>query len=471
MEGKMGDCTNHRAHNFGVKRTAYSQQPKSLSKSPLFASLLLLIAIPSRGISDRPQGQMVINPRPGEELILAIPDVQPLRSDQAAALAPAIKTFNEVLWDDLKFSGFFTIPGRSYYPTQPILKPEDVNYDAWSTLPFKVSFITAGTLELSGGIVRAEMRVYDAKQRTAGFGKIISGDSDQVRSIAHRWADEIVTNLTAGASRGIASTKISYSSRRGNPKEIYVMDYDGFDQRAFTNNSSLNLFPKWSPDNSKLTFLSYRTTKPQINIYSYLDGARLPFPIFSSTVSTPAISPDGTRLAFTLGSDICISKLDGTDQRNLTNNSTRINTSPSWSPKGNQIAFMSDRSGMPQIYICDVDGSNVRRIVKEGGDADSPAWSPDGLWLAFHWKPRLAENYDIFLAQVATGQIIQLTSPPGSNEYASWAPDGRHIAFQSNRSGSDQIWIMPADSNTREMRMVTSQGVNTSPSWGGYVKR
>ncbi len=432
----------------------------------LFAVLLPVIAVLSAGVPGK--SQFTIRPTAQEELILAVPDVQPLRSDQAADLAPALATFNEVLWDDLKFSGFFTLAGKSFYPPQPIVRDEDLNYDAWSALPFKLSFLTAGTIQRDGKALRAQLKVFDMKQRTMSFGLRIDDESgEQVRSMAHRWADEIVYRLTAGASRGIASTRIAYSSRRGGPKEIYIMDYDGNDQHAFTRNGSLNLFPKWSPDNTKLAFLSYRTDKPQINIYSVLDGSRLPFPIFDRHVSNPVISPDGQHLLFQLGSDICVSNLDGSDRRNITNSSA-INTSPTWSPSGRQIAFMSDRDGIPQIYICDADGANVRRIVKEGGESDWPAWSPDGRWIAFHWKPRMAESFDIYIAEVSTGQIRQLTSGAGSNECPSWAPDSRHLAFQSDRSGSYQIYIMLADTNNPELRMVTSQGTNSCPAWSSY---
>ncbi|NWG12213.1 MAG: PD40 domain-containing protein, partial [Acidobacteria bacterium] len=82
---------------------------------------------------------------------------------------------------------------------------------------------------------------------------------------------------------------------------------------------------------------------------------------------------------------------------------------------------------------------------------------------------RMAENFDIYLAEVASSRVWQLTSNSGSNESASWAPDSRHLAFQSNRNGSPQIFIMLADGS--ELRMVTSQGSNTSPAWGAYVRR
>ena len=441
-------------------------------KKTLWLLLILGSTLPSIRTQDTPP--VMIRPRPAEEIILAVAPVQPASADKTGELAESLKIFNQVLWDDLSFSGFFVMAGKSFYPPQPIIRPEDINYDAWSTLPFSLSFLTAGTLDQSGGVLRAELRIFDMKQRSMSFGQRIAGDAEQVRVIAHRWADEIVYKLTAGASRGIASTKIAYSSRRGNAKEIYVMDYDGYGQHAFTHNNSNNLFPNWAPDGSKLAFVSYRTGKPEINIYSYLDGSRLAFPMYNTFASTPAVSPDGTQVVFCLrtprgDADLFISKLDGSNRRNISNNPA-IDTSPTWSPSGRQIAFTSSRSGgVNQIFICDTDGANVRGIIKEGGDADSPSWSPDGRWIAFHWKPHLSSSYNLFIAEVASGRINQLTSNGGSNENPSWAPDGRHITFQSNRSGSPQIYIMLIDGS--ELRMVTSQGSNSSPAWGGYPRR
>jgi len=443
--------------------------------SKIALSILLVFsgAIPLLPAQEAPP--VTIRPRASEEIILAVGDVQPASADKAGELSEALKTFNQVLWDDLSFSGYFTMAGRSFYPPRPIVRPDqDINYDAWNSLPFKVSFLTVGTLNLTEGVLRTELSVYDMKQRAWSFGRRFVGDVDQVRTIAHWWADEIVYKLTAGASRGIASTKIAYSSRRGNAKEIYVVDYDGNNPQGFTHNGSNNLFPNWAPDNSKLAFVSYRTGKPEVNIYSYIDGSRLAFPLFNTFASTPAISPDGTEVSFALrtprgDADLFISKLDGSSRRDITNNPA-IDTSPTWSPSGRQIAFASDRErGVSQIFICDVDGSNVRRIVKEGGDADSPSWSPDGKWLAFHWKPHLGTSYDIFIAEVSSGLIRQLTSNSGSNESPTWAADGRHIAFQSNRSGISQIYIMLLDGS--EPRRITTQGSNTSPAWGGYFRR
>ena len=424
-------------------------------------------------ISSQDRPQIVIRPPAQEEIILAVPDIRPRMEFQSTELVELIRTFNQVLWDDLKFSGYFTMSGKSFYPPGGDARSENPDYDAWNLLPFRVSFLSTGTLELAEGMLRAELRIFDMKQRAMGFGQRISGDRDQVRSIAHRWADEIVYKLTAGASRGIASTKLAYCSRLGKAKEIYVMDHDGNDPRPFTRNGALNVFPSWAPDNSKLAFASVRSGRWEINIYSFIDGSRLPFPMFSGFAGTPVIAPDGDHIAFSLrtdqpATDLHISRLDGSERRNITNHPA-IDNSPTWSPSGRQIAFASDRAGSNQIYICDVDGANLRRILTEGGDADAPAWSPDGRWIAFHWRPRYGDNYDIYLAEASTGRIRQLTVGAGSNESPSWAPDGRHIAFESNRTGSSQIYIALADG--AEVRMVTTQGVNTSPAWSGYVRK
>jgi len=389
-------------------------------------------------------------------------------------MSDAIQTFNQVLWSDLQFSGFFTLASKSYYPSRSAgaQTEEAIPYDAWAALPFPVSFLSAGTLDLRNGILYAAMQVFDLDQRKRSFGQTFSCPPDQVRAIAHQWADEIVYRLSAGASRGIASTKIAYTVKKGSSKEIYVMDYDGHNARPFTRNGSLNLYPSWSGDNSKLAFSSQRTGKWEINVYSFLDGIRLPFPVFNSHASAPAVSPDGKRIAFSMrtsegDTDIFVCDIDGGSRRNITNNPA-IDTSPTWSPSGSQVAFVSSRGGgAGQIYICDADGANLRRIVKEGGDADSPAWSPDGRWIAFHWKLRLRTYYDLFIAEVGTGRILQLTVDSGSNESPSWAPDGRHLAFQSNRTGTEQIYIMLLDERSAPIR-VTTQGRETTPAWGGY---
>jgi TolB protein len=127
---------------------------------------------------------------------------------------------------------------------------------------------------------------------------------------------------------------------------------------------------------------------------------------------------------------------------------------------------VSGRTGLPQIYTMGVDGTNVQQMTDQGY-AVSPAWSPNGQFLVFSWMrhygPGAPGAQDIYIMDVASKQWVQLTHDGGRNDFPSWAPDGRHIVFQSNRSGSLQIWTMLADGTNQ--KQVTTSGANSEPDW------
>jgi TolB protein len=141
--------------------------------------------------------------------------------------------------------------------------------------------------------------------------------------------------------------------------------------------------------------------------------------------------------------------------------------SPVWNRKTNaQIAWVSGRTGLPQIYTMEADGTNVQRLTDQGY-AVSPAWSPNGQFLAFawirHYGPGAPGASDIYLMDVASKQWVQLTHDGGRNDFPSWSPDGRHLVFQSSRAGGEQIWEMLADGSNQ--KQLTSTGSNTQPNW------
>ena len=125
---------------------------------------------------------------------------------------------------------------------------------------------------------------------------------------------------------------------------------------------------------------------------------------------------------------------DGSNVRRITNNPA-IDTTPTWSPNGTQIAFTSDRPAQPQIYIVGADGLNLRRITTSESYADRPTWAPapfNEIAYRRHEPGRATTSRSTTSRAETTRQI---TFGEGSNESPAFSPNGRHIAFTSTRSG------------------------------------
>jgi TolB protein len=388
---------------------------------------------------------------------------------------PRAKTFSDVVRADLEYSGILDLVSRSFHPLQVPSVPSELKYQAWSDPPALAQLLAFGNLSATGNDLAIEGWLYDVRNPSvpAVLGKRYRGEATdaQVRRFAHEFADEIIMRLSGGLP-GIATTEIAFVSSRSGSKEIWVMDYDGANQRQVTSLRSISLTPRWSPDGARIAFTCYANaggfTSAQICVHSLETGKLVAFPRWRGTNSSPAWSPDGTQLMFMSSMhgdpELFVSDSSGGHLKRITY-SAGVDTSPAWNPKtGQRVAFVSDRSGVPQLYLMNADGSNVEKLdLPDMGYVIDPAWSPNGQLLAFSWR-RPNGNYDIYVMDVATRQIVELTRDSGRNERPSWAPDGRHIVFESTRGGSQrQIWSMLADG--AQAHQLTTQGHNESPNW------
>ena len=401
---------------------------------------------------------------------VAIADFAP-RADLAKSHAGL---FTQVVRDDLQFSGVLELASPSFYPPQVPTVPPELKYAAWTDLPTNANYVGFGNLTESTAEVAIQAWLYDVRNPSSlpVVGKVYRGAPTdlQVRKFAHQFADEIIGKLSGGLP-SVAQTQIAFVSKRSSYKEIWVMDYDGANQRQLTSLRSISLTPRWSPDGSRIAFTCFApyngVTSAQICMYSMDTCKLVAFPRFRGTNITPAWSPDGSQIIFSSSMqsnpELYVSDINGGRPKRLTF-SSGANMSPAWNPKtGQTVAFVSDRGGTPQLYLMNSDGTSAAKVdLPDKGYVIDPAWSPNGQLLTFSWRlPN--DNYDIFVMDAASRQLVELTRDQGRNERPSWAPDGRHIVFESTRTGSRQIWTMLADGS--QPHQLTFSGENESPNW------
>ena len=463
----------YRGHNAGLCKRMTGTHHLKIKSRNLAQALVVLLATVFAALPSRAQ-QDWIKTGTGlgvEKIRLAVPDFKP--STQDAQNPDLLKVFNDTLWNDLDNAGIFEMASKSFYPLAVPGNPADVKFDAWNAPPPNAAMLAFGNLGATGNNLTVQGWLYDVKNVTSpqvlGKQYTDTATSDAARRIAHKFADEIIFRL-GGGIQGIAETQIYFVSSRSGHKEIWAMDYDGANQHQITHLGSISLSPRISPDGSRLAFSSLTKTGWEILVYSMDLNRLLSFPRFGGTNLSPAWSADGTRLAFSSsrGGDPEIYTVDqsGANLKRLTV-SKLPDVSPVWNPKTDaQIAWVSGRTDLPQIYTMEADGTNVQRMTDEGY-AVSPAWSPNGQFLAFSWirhyGPGAPGAEDIYLMDIASKQWVQLTHDGGRNDFPSWSPDGRHIVFQSSRSGGEQIWTMLADGSNQ--KQLTPTGSNSQPNW------
>jgi TolB protein len=408
-----------------------------------------------------------------DRIRLAAADFKPVGNDPQTPVLKA--AFDATLYSDLANAGIFEMVSKSLAPQDAPGSPSEIVLAQWSAAPASAAMVAFGALSSTNGRLAVSGWLDDTRNTVNPqvFGKQYNeaASQDAARTVAHRFADEIVSRLGGGIN-GIAETKIYFVSSRTGNKEIWAMDYDGQNQRQITHLGSISLSPRISPDNSRLAFASLGREGWSVRIYSLELDRMVSFP--SGTVGgsnqSPAWSGDGSKIAFSSSRsgdpEIWVVDANGSNPRRLTN-FAGPDVSPTWNPRTNaQLAWVSGRTGLPQIYTMDQDGANVQRLT-DGGYATSPSWSPNGQFLTFSWNRKYGPGdpggQDIYVIDIASKRWLQVTHESGSNDFPCWAPDGRHIVFERTLGKRSQIWSMLADGT--EQHQLTQTGNDFMPNW------
>ncbi|MCK9508769.1 MAG: Tol-Pal system beta propeller repeat protein TolB [Pigmentiphaga sp.] len=341
-----------------------------------------------------------------------------------------------------------------------------------STISF-AAWKTRGADALAvGSVQRPSESRYDIRYRLLDTvkeqqidGIAFASSGPELRRTAHQIADRIYEKITG--DRGIFSTRIAYVLKQGNIFELQIADADGQNAQTALRSREPIISPMWSPDGTRLAYVSFESKKPVVYVHTITTGQRVPVANFKGNNSAPAWSPDGSKLAVVLSRDgssqLYLMNADGSGLRRLIQ-SSGIDTEPTFTPDGRSILFTSDRGGSPQIYRVDLENSQVSRVTFNGNYNISPQVSPDGKTLLFVTR---RSGFQIAALDLATGHETLLTN--GSrDESPSYAPNGKMILYATTQAGKRVLAAVSSDGRVTQTLSVLNGEVR-EPTWGPFL--
>jgi len=418
--------------------------------------------------------------------LLALPPLQTFStsSTNGSVKQIGIELYNTIV-NDLDVSSYFQFIKQEAFledTSKTGLRPAGTDsngftFDNWKQIG--AEFLIKGGYTVTGGDLELEVYVYSVPQAKLIFGKKYEGKTTSIRKIAHTFCNDVLERLTG--TRGMFLSKIVFSSDRagGKQKEIYVSDWDGANIERLSFHKSIALSPSWAPDNKSIVYTAFayhtknKTRNADLFMYEIDSKKRYLISSRKGINSGATFTPDGKGLLLTISQsgnpDIHRMSTEGESLVPLTKGPAgAVNVEPIMSPQGDKIAFSSNRSGHPMIYVMNSNGGDIKRVTFAGQYNSSPAWSPDGKKIAFAGDDR--GHFDLFIMDSNGMNLERLTSakkPNGkwsNNEDPSFSPDGRHIVFTSDRSGTNQIYIVNID-GSNERRITVDKNNYFRPKW------
>jgi TolB protein len=377
----------------------------------------------------------------------------------------------QVVQHDLEGSGRFKALQRAQMPATPT-QPTAVVLNDWKNAG--EDYIVVGrVVPLDGGNLAVDFDLLNTLTGQRVAGQRFVGTPSALRNAAHRVSDVVYEKIVG--IRGAFATRIAYVSVEGQPPaqkfQLIVADADGENQRLVLESRYPLMSPSWSPDGQWLAYVSFENKKSAIYVQFVRTGERRQVSARAGINGAPVWSPDGKKLALTLGGsggnpDIYVLELQTQNLTRITDDPA-IDTEAAWAPDGKSIYFTSDRAGGPQIYKIGVSPEDrPKRITFTGNYNARPRLSADGNLLAMVTLD--SGNYRVAVQDLANG-TVRLLSKGHLDESPSFAPNGATLMYSSREGGRGTLATVSVDGLTG-LRLKSEQGEVRDPAWGPFAQ-
>jgi TolB protein len=442
-------------------------------RTALLLTLFIAAVICIAGDAAAQEERLVIRKGVISKALVAVPD---LTEEGRIVSSPLSRELSKALRFDLDNCGYYKVvtdadgvaaAQRRDVEGGTVLLPN------WRALGAELVF--KADIRHSGGNLIVACAAYEMQTGKRVLSRQAKGDERSARRLVHHLSDAIVKALIG--VEGIATTQIAFikDNAEGGGKDLYLVDYDGFNLRRVTRDRTVAVSPDWSPDGTQLYYTSSYKGEPYLYRIDLRRQQRVPVATFPGLNYAVAVSPNGKTLALVLSKsgtpDIYTMDTDGANLVRLTRTVGNLSTCPVWSPDGRRIGYVSSAAGGPQLYVMQADGSGQKRLLRGYRETSSLDWSPAARTAdLIVFSANEAGRYQLFAADLGRNDVWQLTFDAANHQDPNFAPDGRHIVYVSAaRYGAADLYILDVFDPT-PVRITSFEGNEFYPVWSptGY---